>query len=128
MTALYLKIFAERNCGADRLTRLARKGWDLEVLRGHLDLPRDALREMLQTVPPRERTALHNRLLDAEHYRLLYSDFGWSAAAPPRDIVQSAGHARDTVFLGCHSHPVAFALRLAQRPRTPGAPRGAALA
>ena len=124
MQALFVKIFAERNCGGTELARDIRRGWSVTLLRGAPEFDRVALRETLKSVPPRERAALHNHLLDMEHDRILYSDFGWTGTAPALDIIQSAAHAADTLFLGVSMHPLAFATGLATRPRTPGAPSG----
>jgi len=121
VAALYIKIFAERNCGASELGRDVRKAWHVSELRGGPDLDRAALRATLKASPPRERAGLHNQMLDMEHDRILYSDFGWSASAPSLDIIQSAAHATETLFVGLTAHPVAFAAALMDKPRTPGA-------
>lgn len=121
MNALFVKIFAERNCGAAELGRDIRKAWHVTEMRGAPELDRASLRSILKSVPPRERAALHNHMLDTEHDRILYSDFGWSATAPSPDIIQSAAHAADTLFVGVTMHPAAFAAALNARPRTPGA-------
>ncbi|SOH93987.1 hypothetical protein SAMN06273572_10312 [Monaibacterium marinum] len=121
MTALFVKIFAERNCGATELGRSIKRGWAVTEMRGTPELDRTALRGVLQSVPPRDRAQLHNHMLDMEHDRILYSDFGWAATAPSTDIIQSAAHAIDTLFVGITMHPLAFAAALRDKPRTPGA-------
>ncbi len=120
MTALYAKIFAERNSGASWLARLVRRRFRVTVMRGEPELDRQALKEVLQEVRSQERAELHNRLLDAEHDRILYSDFGWTATAPSIDVIRSAAHARDTLFVCVAAHPVVCLEGLFRRPKVPG--------
>lgn len=121
MPALYVKVFAERNCGGSWINRLLRKNFRVAVLDGTPAIDGAALRRILQAAPSGERLDLHNTLLDIEHDRLIYSDFGWTAGAPPRDIIRSAAHSRDTHFIVGALHPLRFLKALHMFPRTPGA-------
>jgi hypothetical protein len=119
MTVMYTKIFGERNCGAQYLAKLIDKNFATDLLRGGFDLDRRVLRRVLQTARPRDRQALNIRLQDQNHERLLYSDFGWTHAAPPLDIVRSAPHSAHTLFLVITKHPVHFLRSLHERPDNP---------
>ncbi|RED14055.1 hypothetical protein [Pontivivens insulae] len=121
MPALYVKVFAERNSGGTWLNRLLRKNFRVTVMDGTPALDGAALRKVLQTVPSAERLTLHNMLLNTEHDRMLYSDFGWTGCAPPVDIIRSAAHTRDTHFIVSVLHPLRFLRALHMFPRTPGA-------
>ena len=121
MPALYVKVFAERNSGGTWLNRLLRKNFRVAIMDGTPALDGAALRKVLQTVPSAERLTLHNMLLNSEHDRVLYSDFGWTGAAPPVDIIRSAAHTRDTHFLIGVVHPLRYLRALHMFPRTPGA-------
>jgi hypothetical protein len=119
MTVLYTKIFGERNSGANYLSKLIDKNFATYQLRGDFDLDRRVLRRALQAVRPRERADLSTRLQDENHQRILYSDFGWTHAAPPVDIVRSAPHSASTVFVVITKHPVFFLTSLHARPENP---------
>ncbi|MEL6584827.1 MAG: hypothetical protein AAFQ36_13435 [Pseudomonadota bacterium] len=116
MTVLYTKIFGERNTGATYLAKLIEKNFATCLLRGDFDLDRRVLRRVLQSVRPRERAGLNTKLQDENHQRILYSDFGWTHAAPPADIVRSAPHSSNTVFVVITKHPVFFLSSLHARP------------
>lgn len=119
MTVMYTKIFGERNTGAAYLAKLIEKNFATDLLRGGFDLDRRVLRRILQTARPRERQALNIKLQDENHERILYSDFGWTHAAPPLDIVRSAPHAENTLFVVITKHPVHFLRSLHARPDNP---------
>ncbi|MEL7216273.1 MAG: hypothetical protein AAGJ96_10130 [Pseudomonadota bacterium] len=119
MAVLFTKVFGERNTGAAYLSKLIEKNFATSLMRGEFDIDRRVLRSALQSVRPRERAAFNTRLQDDNHQRILYSDFGWTHAAPPIDIIRSAPHAASTVFVVITKHPVYFLSSLHARPENP---------
>ncbi|MEO0999668.1 MAG: hypothetical protein AAFW69_03530, partial [Pseudomonadota bacterium] len=55
MTAMYTKVFGERNTGAQYLARLIERNFATSVMRGAFEIDRRVLRLALMPVRPRER-------------------------------------------------------------------------
>lgn len=116
MTCMFTKIFGERNTGATYLSKLVDKNFATDLLRGEFCVDKRVMRQMLQKHRAKDRPFENNRLQDADHERILYSDFGWKHAAPPIDVIRAAPHSPDTLFLLITKHPVFFLSSLHIRP------------
>ncbi len=119
MTCLFTKVFGERNTGATYLGKLIDKNFATDSLRGDFGVDRRVMRLVLQAYKPKERSFHNNRMQDAYHERILYSDFGWKHAAPPIDVIRAAPHSQDTLFVLITKHPVHYLTSLHVRPENP---------
>jgi hypothetical protein len=112
---VYAKIYGERNTGTNFVTELLRKNFAVHCLQSYNRIHEYAA-PMAKNLPEEPAGGLRDALLDLECQRTMYADFGWKHGAPPRDLIASAPHAKQTLFICIAKHPVAWLRSLANRP------------
>ncbi len=114
----YAKIFGERNTGTNFVDRLIQENFVACKLHGANRI-HGHLRKFAGRVPENERGRFRSAALDLDSARMVYSDFGWKHAVPPHDVIATAPHAKNTLFIAVAKHPVAWLQSLVERPYNP---------
>ncbi|HTT82544.1 MAG TPA: hypothetical protein VMF67_03600 [Rhizomicrobium sp.] len=112
---VYAKVYGERNTGTNFVTELLRRNFAVHCLQSYNRI-HEYVGPMAKNLPGEPAGGLRNALLDFDCQRTMYSDFGWKHGIPPRDLVASAPHAKQTLFVCIAKHPVAWLHSLASRP------------
>jgi hypothetical protein len=112
---VYAKVYGERNTGTNFVAELLRRNFAVHCLQSYNRI-REYIGPMAKSLPEEPAGGLRNALLDLDCRRTMYSDFGWKHGIPPRDLVASAPHAKQTLFVCVAKHPVAWLRSLANRP------------
>jgi hypothetical protein len=112
---VYAKVYGERNTGTNYVTELLRRNFAVHCLQSYNRI-HDYVGPMARNLPEEPAGGLRNALLDLDCRRTMLSDFGWKHGVPPRDLVASAPHAKQTLFVCIAKHPVAWLRSLASRP------------
>ncbi len=112
---VYAKIYGERNTGTNFVAELLRRNFAVHCLQSYNRIHEYA-GAMAKNLPEEPAGGIRNALLELESRRTLFADFGWKHGAPPRDLIASAPHAKQTLFICIAKHPLAWLRSLANRP------------
>jgi hypothetical protein len=112
---VYAKVYGERNTGTNFVAELLRRNFAVHCLQSNNRI-HDYVGPLARDLPAELAGGLRDALLDLDCQRTMYADLGWKHGVPPRGLIASAPHARQTLFICIAKHPVAWLRSLAERP------------